>query len=337
MTFLRGLRPTLLATTASLLVLLFGTLPTHGALYVTSDRTISGGNPINSSEFGIYIGRDAVNNRYTGVDADLVGATDSWNLETLSDSVVSIRNNTYIEQMYAQEDSTVTVNSAIINNGITVNGHANLTILGVLTTSIGIYSDAPMLPGDKRATANISGGTFNNAATVTGYGVLNLSGGSFGNAVIGFNNAEITFGGTASTLHMYAYDNSHITVTGGTIGDVRVIGNGVVDVYGGVISPNTVYGLSPTALVNFYGTNLQYSNPTAGTFGGNDGYYWDLTGTLQNGDLLSTRLFEQGGTGNAPSTIQFNPNVTAVPEAGTGILWACGMFPIATIVLRRRR
>ena len=309
----------------------------HAGLYVAADRTVAGGNPITSTDFGVYVGRDAANNRFAGVHADLVGAHDSWNLESLSDSVVSVTSGTYIEQLYAQENSTVTVTGGLINNGINVSDRALLTLMGgTSTTQIAVSSAVPTLPGGKRATANVLGGSFNNGAQSSNYGILNISGGSFANAVIGFGNSEITYGGTATTLHMYAYDTTHISVTGGDIGDLRVANAGVVDVYGGRISPNTVYAQSQTAVINFYGNNLQFSNPTAGTFGGSGGFYWDLSGTLRNGDALSTRLFDAGGGVTAPTTIRFNPTA-AVPESGTGLLLTCVVLPVAAIASRRRR
>ena len=336
MKFFSAIRPRFVFATAPLLLAMFGTVTAHAALYVSSDRTIAGGNPIRSSDFGVYVGRDINNTRYTGVHADLVGATDSWNLETLSDSIVTA-SNTYIEQMYVQENSTATVTGGIINNGINVSDLGMFTLTGgTLTTSVAVSSAAPVLPGGKRATANILGGSFNNFARASNYGVLNISGGTFANAVIGGDNASVAFGGTASTLHMYATENAHITVTGGSIGDLRVSNNAVVDVYGGIISPNTVYGLSPTSMVNFYGNNLQYSNPTAGTFAGNNGFYWDLSGTLQNGDTLSTRLFDQGGTASAPTTLHFNPVATVVPEAGSAILALGSVIPFVLFARRRR-
>ena len=284
--------------------------------------------------------------RYTNVHADLVGVTDSWYLETFSNSIVNVTNNTYAEYLSAEEQSDVTMLSGTVNSGTTVADHAKLTFGGTARTNdIGIGANAAV---------QVTGGLITNHVGTEGNGQLDITGGSVGYSVVAGGLGNVQFGGSATTVNFFGQENatatiaggsitgfletlgaSHVTVTGGDIAEVRLLGTSTVDISGGHIGPHTLYGLSASATVNLFGTGFVFANPTAGTFNGSSGYYWDVTGTLLNGDTLSTRYFDTSGNTNAPQGLQINP--ATVPENGTLTLLAAALSCVGLVAYRRTK
>lgn len=338
-----GLIAAMVATTT-------GAQARSGFLYVTVDRTIANGNPIDNSTggyTGVDVGEDSSANPFYGIHADLVGVQIGNAISVVNDGTVHFTNNSFTQYLYAEDSSTILFDSGVANSGVSVSGTAHLTFTGsAATNDIGT--------GDT-ATVTITGGAISNHAGATGNGHLDISGG-FVDHVTADTYGTVSFGGTASTNRLFAQENSTITFTGGTISgylyaandsitnmsggyaeEIRLLGNAVVNVTGGSIGPNTIVGLSSAAVTNIFGTGLVYSNPTASTFAGNNGMLWDLSGTLENGDTLSTHYFDISGNMVVPQGLNFNPSGVTVPEGSTVVLLGLALPLIGAVRVARRR
>ena len=75
-----------------------------------------------------------------------------------------------------------------------------------------------------------------------------------------------------------------------------------------------------------------YSDAFGSAFGG---IYWDLSGTLANGDILDATYFEDDGTIVTAENIQVS-NAVTVPEPGTALLTIPAIVLLGGIAVRRR-
>ncbi len=171
---------------------------------------------------------------------------------------------------------------------------------------------------------HISAGTVFGTVTATELGKIYISGGSVGSVVTG--------------------DGAKAYVLAGTFGSVSASGSSHIFVYGGSVGGGAVFAAAGGASISLFGDNLLMNagSKTGGTFGGNLGYFYNLSGTLTDGtSLVGSRFFDADGgfsvVGENPGALYLN-GVAVVPEPGTFALFGMGVAAFGGLgVMHRRR
>ena len=387
-------------------------VPAAAADFVTSDRTIANGNPMNGSYSGqaILVGASGIFNgevtRVANVRVDIVAPAQlnfsdatGGSLALYSNSVVRMTGGSAgtpssfanVGRFTAYDTSQLEVSGGSLS-GITLNGTsagaagARATVSGgILQSSAGIVAYGtngmlnvsgglisatggnvqPGIQGDSGSVINLSGGTvqsssgagvyihMNSAFTMTGgtatggpggvaqWGVrlegtsqtANLQGGTVNGGIrssAGFNQTALqaTLGGSlAVNGGVFAYGTAAVNVTGGSY--TRFAG---ADASFFTMGSNTI---------NFFGTDLALSGPTAGSvfelnnYIGN--FYTFTGGTFSDGQsAIGLRLFDATSVaGNALNGGFTLTSVSAVPEPSAWLLMALALPAIGVSVRRR--
>ncbi len=387
-------------------------LPAAAVEYVTTNRTIAGGNPLNGNYVGqtVLVGASQILNgivtRVPNLQVDVVApASFVYNdqtgggLDAYSNSLLRIQGGTFSQNSsngFGGGVSAFDTSTVIVNGG-----------------SLRAISVAGSAAGAAGAHATINGGLVENGVAVVAYpinGTLDVNGGTLRATgsqpgIAGARGSVITVnGGLVQSLQgaaIYITEDSALTMTGGTVtggpgggaqwgvrtqggsqavnlqggtvnGGVRTMANlsqpvlqatmgGSLTVNGGVFAHGTaainVTGGSYTRFagadasffamgsnsINFFGTELALSGPTAGSvfelnnYIGN--FYTFTSGTFADGQsAVGLRLFDATSVaGNVlGGGFTLNPPA-AVPEPSTWLLMALALPAIGAAVRRRTR
>jgi hypothetical protein len=247
--------------------------------------------------------------------------------------------------------------SALINNGTldvsggslsNTSGSGQMAILGgagsIITVSGGLVQSSSgagaYIQADSAFT--MSGGTVSGGAG---------GGGQWGVRVEGANTAAVLRGGTVnggvrsnagSTSPLQATLGGSLTVNGG----VFAYGNASVDVTGGSYTRFAGADASFFAMgsntINFFGTDLVLSAPTAGSVFETNNYtgnfYTFTGGTFSDGQsALGLRLFDAVAVNGNPLGGGFTLNPpAAVPEPATWLLMLLALPAVAAVVRTRQ-
>ncbi len=384
-------------------------LPAGAQVFVSSDRTVAGGNPLNGTYYGqsVLVGASGAANgiitRVANITADVVDpALFSYSDQTggglgaYSNSVVRIAGATFTQHSptgfggYANALDTahVFVNGGnlrglstagaapgaagaqiTVNGGVTQNGIGGVAYIvnGALTVNGGTLraqgGNAAIAMG-QGSVVNINGGLVESAAgsavylgsdsalTMNGGTVTGSAGGGprWGVRVESVTNTARLQGGTVNgglrADAVNSVTNTQAALGGGVAvnGGVFAYGNAAIDVTGGSYTRFSGADASFFAMgvntVNFFGTDLALSAPTAGTvfesntFVGN--FYTFTSGTFSDGQsAVGLRLFDAVSiAGNAlPGGFTLNPS--PVPEPSSALLLLLSLPALGAIMRRR--
>ena len=386
-------------------------VPAAAQQYITTNRTVSGGNPLNGNYIGqsVLVGASLISNgivtRVPNVQVDVVApAVFSYNDQTggglaaYSNSVVRIQGGTF-NQISANgfgggvslSDTSMgiinggtlralslsgtaagaagaqaTVNGGLIENGLAgvayiVNGTLNVTG-GILRAQGGQSGIA----GGTGSVVNVSGGLVqsaqgsainisqDSALTMTGGTATGGTGGGprWGVRLDSANIAAALRGGTVNGgLRADAGSNpttARQAILGGTVsvnGGVFAYGNAALDVTGGTYTrfagADASFFAMGTNTINFFGTGLALSGPTAGQvfeFNNYTGNFYTFTGgTFSDGqNATGLRLFDALSVAGNLLDGGFTLNAAPVPEPSTALLLLLALPAIGVAVRRRR-
>jgi len=298
-----------LAAVVSAFSLTICALPTVSAqnLFVTSDRTIAGGNPINGTFEQIQVGVNADLTPFPNISADFTGGTATF-LNALNGSTVNISGGTVGRPPSGPFIIPLSVNIA---GGSTVNLNGGNLISAVVVHGTG---------GDGGSnTFNMSGGTVNGFLQNDG-GVVNISGGSFPVTAADFSGSVVNAGsGTINVTggSIFRLTNVDFSFSPGTInfGGTATVNTlnasgGVTNISGGTISSGGV-AVRETGVANFFGSGLSVNLISSGPVFDEDSFTnfvlssYTVTGTLSNGAALNTTV-TAGDFSNSGSLATFN-------------------------------
>ena len=402
-------RPSMPALGIALLVSAWA-VPAAAQQYITTNRTVSGGNPLNGNYIGqsVLVGASLISNgivtRVPNVQVDVVApAVFSYNDQTggglaaYSNSVVRIQGGSF-NQISANgfgggvslSDSSTgiidggtlralslsgtaagaagaqaTVNGGLIENGIAgvayiVNGTLNVT--GGTLRALGGQSG---IAGGTGSVINVSGGLVqslqgsainisqDSALTMTGGTATGDAGGGaqWGVRLDGVNIVAALRGGTVNGgVRTEAGSNpttARQATLGGTFnvnGGVFAYGNAALDVTGGnytrFAGADASFFAMGTNTINFFGTGLALSGPTAGqvfetnNYAGN--FHTFTGGAFSDGQsAVGLRLFDAVSVAGNPLGGGFTLNAAPVPEPSTALLLLLALPAIGVAVRRR--
>ena len=240
--------------------------PSVAATFITTDRTVAGGNAINGnySGQGVFVGVNAAFTRVNNVQVDVIDPAQlnysdqtGGGLAAYSNSVVNIRGGSF-----GQYSPTGCCGGAWANDT------SRLNISGGTLDSLSLNGAAAGAAG---AQANVSGGLIQNyrrSVAVVANGVLNVSGGTISSsagqpAMVGDVGGVINISGglvqSVSGAAIIASSGSALSMSGGTVSGLASRAFGVVldnasataDLHGGTINGGLRadrYGASAPAL-----------------------------------------------------------------------------------------
>ncbi len=181
---------------------------------------------------------------------------------------------------------------------------------------------ATSLRSEDTAKLYVNSGTVSGAVTATENSTVFINGGDVGSVL--------------------ANGNAKAYVLAGTYGAILGSGNSDIYVYGGSVGGGAVFAAAGGASISLFGDNLLMNagSKTGGTFGGNLGFFYNLSGTLTDGtSLVGSRFFDADGgfsvVGENPGALYLN-GVAVVPEAGTFALLGVGVAAFGGLVLAKR-
>ena len=311
--------------------------PVAHAQFITTNRTIAGGNPVvEAYPVNLIVGRNAANVAVPGLTVDVVApASVGFGLFADSNTVLNISGGTH-GQVYARDTSTVTVSGAAAIGAARVDADAVMRVTGGTITTGGAFFGVGVA-----GLLEVSGGDISDIAVNFG-GRATIRGGTIGTNTI----RGLSLGTTSSS--------AFASVAGGTISNGIETRTGVLDVLAGTINGGLfnydgsvavsggafdagfngrTFGTLGAGNIVFTGTNLVLSAPTPATiqYGGTGytGNNYTLTGILADGQAINRVVFDAtGGTGAIVLTA-----VAVVPEAST--LWLVGAAGLVGVVCRR--
>jgi hypothetical protein len=297
--------------------------------YLSSDRTITAGNPFNASSGTLFVGETAGGTAVTGVDVDIVaGASVVGNLVARSDSRTTVWAGSFQSGVngFPFSGLTLSQSAAVRLNGDVSFGYTTVSDQAHFTMDAGRIEGITVSGG--RGTINGGLVASQNSFTIMqaeGIGaLLELNGGVGGGAV-------------------RVAGNGLTRVTGGNYAIQHAL-NGMIEISGGLpaqgarlVALNRLGAVGEFTLV---GTGFALSNPTAGSYYdpsyliSQPGVSFRLTGTLANGLAIDASYFEEGLLlGQSPTQIDFISS--AVPEPASMLLMLLAA-PVMFSALRRR-
>lgn len=380
------------------------------AQFISSDRTVANGNPLNGTYYGqtVWVGVSGVSNgvvtRVANVQVDVVEpALFSYSDQTggglaaYSNSVVRMAGGTFAQHSangfggYVSLNDTstavidggslrglstagaapgaagsqVTLNGGVVQNGI---GGIAYILNGRLVVNGGTLraqGGNSAIAGGAGAVVDVNGGLVQSVAGSAVYldsdSAFTMSGGTVrggpgGGAQWGVRLQSVTTpaalrGGTVDGgLRADALNSvlSPQAVLGGNLalnGGVFAYGNAALDVTGGLYTRFAGADASFFALgsntINFFGTDLALSAPTAGqvfetnNYSGN--FYTFTNGTFADGQsAIGLRVFDADAVAGNPLGGGFTLNAAPVPEPGTGLLLLMALPALGGAIRRRQ-
>ncbi len=267
--------------------ILSATVASAQTLYVTADRTVVGGNPINVSGFtNVTVGRNAVDANFFDVDADVIGGVS--------------------ESLRVFNDSTVNLNAGRFDGfASSINGTSVLNINQSIINDIDGNEDGRIVLND----GEIDDLVLNDFSV----GIIN---GGFVRSMTLSNRSELTINGGALES-LIANTNSEVTVNGGTIQDnIGIQDSSVIDIFAGTFGDDAAdrFNVENNARLNFKNGNVSASirtrnNARTTIEGGN------FASTIRGADStsltsISGGLFTQlASTGTGGRFILFGTNI----------------------------
>ena len=277
----------------------------------------------------------------------------SFSITSFDSSTVNFNGATYCNQISAQDSATINVNGGNSNGSLLyVTGGYHATI------NVNAGADVEQAAAVLGASLNYNGGK-THEVIIQRAGVGKIFGGNIGS--IEMYNASFVdvFGGVTDNLFTGIQNNaftniatirggnvgaitnsnfSTVNIFDGAIGSVKTFENSVTNIYGGTISPNTLYA-KDNGVVNLFGMGFALTGALGTGSDGNGSYTrYGLTGTLQNGDLLNTTFYDYAGgleVGGANAPITFN--ASAAPEPASLALLGLVGLPLVAGMVRRRK
>jgi hypothetical protein len=256
-----------------------------------------------------------------------------------------------ISNVLAESSGYVAINGATISGNVYADTHATVGMTaGEVNGTISVQnaSVASMTGGTASEVIVGSGGTFllfdghpHTVNSIASGASVAIFDGIISNQLTASNGGYASVNGGV-ILEVLARDSGRIDIFGGEIGRVFADG-GEVNIFGGTIEPSTLvnFGIGDGALDSLFtinGSNLQLTNPLAGIFSddSNDynGIFWDLTGILDNGDILSTRYFDFNGALTGPAGIML-VNTSTVPLPTAFWLFLSGIAGMARVAMKK--
>ena len=250
-------------------------------LYVSSDRTVSGGNPINGTYDQVRIGRDSSGGNFTGVHADITGGVYNGALFSFNDSLVNITGGDFKNVILPQNSSVLNFGgTATAENVLAVFNKATLNVTGgsVVTLQVGASGDT--------AIANVSGAVQINYLNANANTTTNITGGMIG--------------------ILYPFDDSVVNLKGGTVSELITGKNSVINFTGGIVTDYPF--LLGHSVLNFGGSaQIPFIQPqefsTVNLSGGSiasDGFVDSIDhGTVNfTGGVFTVPIFGDGGAYN---------------------------------------
>jgi hypothetical protein len=295
--------------------------------FLTSDRTVANGNPLNSSQTGsVYVGQDSVGGLVPGVDVDVLAGTALPAFGTF----------------VARSDSQTTVYGGNLGGGIAADGTATVRAFAGTLGAIRAEGSSRVTMEDGRAfqiqVANngyvrVNGGLTAHPTIFTllesqGAGsVLELAGGTtVGVARAGGGGLTRVLGGNYATLHSLS---GMIEVSGG------------LPASGGRLAALN-RGANAQGRFTFVGSNFTLTNPIAGSYSdptyllSTPGVFYTLRGTLADGTRIDASYFEEALTVNdQPRLLTFVS--ASAPEPGSLTLLLLAALPPVQRFTRRNR
>lgn len=313
---------------------LLAAAPARATTYITSDRSIAGGNPLNTPTGGLVIGRAGNGSFFSGVDLDITAgaAIGSGDVSAYSDSRTTIHAGTFNAPWnnVSAEYSSVTIDQAA---QLRLTGNVNLGIVRVQGSG-NFEMDAgrvgPLQVTGAEARATVNGGTV-------------ASRNSFTISEASSQGAQLTFNGGSTVGVVRASGGGLTRVNGGSHNLLHASSRGFVELAGGLPASGgqlvaTNKGAGTEGFFTVFGTGLSLSNAFAGSFYDptyvitNPGVFFTLTGTLLDGQEIRATYFEEGlQIGQAARLISFT---SAVPEPGA---WALMLAGLGVVTVFRRR
>lgn len=312
--------PLLLATTAA----------SAQNTYLTTDRTLAGGNAFNGASGTLYVGQAAGGTAVSGVEVDIVaGAHVNGDLRARSDSRTTVWGGSFTSPLngYPYGGLILSQSAQVRLNGVVTFGHTTVHDQAQFTMDAGRIEGITVYSGH----GTVNGGLVASQNSFTllqadGVGaLLELNGGTTGGAV-------------------RVAGNGLTRVTGGSYAMQHAL-NGTIEILGGLpthgarlVALNRPGALGQFSLV---GSNFLLSNPVAGSYYdptyliSNRGVSFRLTGTLANGQAIDASYFEEGLTLGQAST-QMHFSTSAVPEPASLLLMLLAA-PVLAIAVRRQK
>ena len=252
-------------------------------LYVSSDRTVANGNPINGTFNTVRVGKDSALNNYDGIHADIIGGTYNAAFFAYNTSTVNVSGGLFKNGLLpqnatvlnfggtAQSDNFLAVfNTATLNvSGGTINALQNTnaalvnfggtaqanTLLTFNTSTTNVTGGTFSLNGRIQDSSNviITGGTFNNGLDAYQNSTITVTGGTITGGLSGHNSSTVNIGGTAQIDFLQITDNSTFNISGANFpSGLNAVNNSTVNFSGGTVG--SVLEADNNSIVNFGGT-----------------------------------------------------------------------------------
>jgi hypothetical protein len=343
----------ILAVCSLLAVALYPLAPVRAQdLFVTSNRTIGGGNPVNGNYNQVAIGFDAARTPFPGVHADITGGSiisllaSFQNVVTISGGSIGIDPgpgaSVIMSAIVAGSGSTFTITGGTINSFLSFGnrGSSNhdlnaLVITGGTLPYLEVYDDSQVTITGGVAQAN---GAFTRGALINqGNGTFDVTGGT--SDFIGqFGSGTFNFGGVATTdtFNFGGFGGGTANITGGAISHLNGSGFATSIVSGGTIGGVSVGGNS---FLTLNGSGLTVTEgATHGVFDPDNFINtlttdYTVTGTLSDGAAFNAMFTAGAGyTGDASSlTFQGSGNTPAPDLFVTEDSGVTGIYNYVTI------
>ena len=384
-------------------------LPASAQDFVSSNRTVAGGNPMNGNYSGqsVFVGSSGfANGNFVpapDVQVDIV-APAQFNFSDNTGGFFAVRSNSWVRMSGGNFGPASSFNSV---GRMSLYDTSRVDISGGLANGLSLAGASAGAAGVR---ATVSGGVVQNAAGITAAvqnGTLNVAGGtvvanSGQPGISGAGGSVITVsGGLVQSLQgpaIYIAQDSALTMTGGTVtgaagggerwgvrlegvnlmaelrggtvnggvrttaasnqtalqatlsgslvvnGGVFATGNAAINVTGGSYTRFSGADASFFAMgsntINFFGTDLALSDPTAGSVFETNNYvgnfYTFTSGTFADGQsAVGLRLFDATSVAGNMLGGGFTLNPSPVPEPSTWLLMALALPGLGALVRRR--
>ena len=277
-------RVTLVAAAVLYSLPAFALLPAAYAqtLNVSTDRTIGGGNPINTDYDAINVGVDDALNNVFSIKADITDGLIANDLSIYNNSIVTFSGvNTNVSGFtYAYDDSSFTVSGGTMRY---LFGFGNSIVNVTGGTQDYLYAD-------ENSSVFLSNGLVNYSVFAIGGGTAHIDGGTINGYIGSYDNGHMLINAGTISGPLYVANDSLTEMSSGSIdGDVREFNQGTFTLSGGTFTGSLA--LNDAATLNLIGSNWNVTQSSIyGTFDGANKYAvrdYTVTGLLQDGNSFS--------------------------------------------------